>query len=267
MLLGSCSPAARSARLLRVALLAMLLVSLTAARSFAGTITIGPGSSPPGGYLGLSGFGILPIAGVGDETITNFNVPNFLYAGQVWNRVGVVSNGYVVVGGGVGGDVSINNTALPNPTAPNNLLAPFWTDLNPAAAGAIRIGVLTDGASNWLVVDWDHVRNFSDVTTNTFEIWIGLLGDASPIEDITFTYGPHGNGDGGLLTIGAEDITGTVGATYYFRGGGPPIGSLPEGDLRVSTRGFETPEPATLLLALTGLAPAAARRLRRRRSS
>jgi hypothetical protein len=242
----------------------MLLVSFGAARGFAASITVGPGSSPPGGYLPLSLFGIAPIAGVGDDTITNFNVPSFLYAGQEWSSLGVGSNGYVVVGNG--GGASFVNTSLPDPTAPNNLLAAFWTDLNPGVAGAIRIGTLTDGADTWIVVDWDHVRNFSDPTTNTFEIWIGLTGDAHPGEDITFTYGPHGNGDGGFLTIGAEDITGTIGATYYFRGAGAPIGTLPQGDLRVTTRGFETPEPATLLLALTGLAPAAARRLRRRRS-
>ena len=64
---------------------------------------------------------------MGDDTITNFNVPPFLYGGEVYARVGFASNGYVVVGGGSGPDVSINNQDFPNPTRPNNMLAPFWT--------------------------------------------------------------------------------------------------------------------------------------------
>ena len=37
----------------------------------------------PSGYLPLSLFGVAPIAGVGDETITNFGVPTFEYAGEL----------------------------------------------------------------------------------------------------------------------------------------------------------------------------------------
>ncbi len=39
-------------------------------------------TGPAGGYLPLSLFGIAPIAGVGDDTITNFNVPTFYYGGE-----------------------------------------------------------------------------------------------------------------------------------------------------------------------------------------
>ena len=103
-------------------------------------VNIAPGSSPAGGYLPLSLFGIPPVAGVGDDTITNFNVPAFFFAGDTYTQVGFSSNGYVVIGGGSGPDNSINNQNFPNPARPNNTLALFWTDLNPAGAGALRIG-------------------------------------------------------------------------------------------------------------------------------
>ena len=109
----------------------------TLAASAPPIVTIGNGSSPAGGYLPLSLFGIPPVSGVDDDTITNFNVPAFLYGGEVYTRVGVSSNGYVVVGGGSGPDNSINNQNFPNPNRPNNTLALFWTDLNPGAAGAM----------------------------------------------------------------------------------------------------------------------------------
>ncbi|RQP09929.1 MAG: hypothetical protein EAS51_10135 [Microbacteriaceae bacterium] len=71
----------------------------------------------------------------------NFTVPSFIYGGEVYDRIGVVSNGYVVVGGGAAGDVEYEPPAsFPDPATPNNVIAPFWTDLNPADGGGIRVG-------------------------------------------------------------------------------------------------------------------------------
>jgi hypothetical protein len=180
-------------------------------------VGIGVGSSPAGGYLPLRSFGIAPIGGVGDETIANFNVPAFVYAGEVYNRVGIVSNGYVVVAGGSGADVEFVNQNLPNAAQPNNVLAPFWTDLNPGAGGALRIGVLTDGVDSWVVVDWEAVKEYSTARTASFQIWLGT----NPAQDITFAYGAiQGNGDGGFLTVGAENRFGNRGANYYVNGAG-----------------------------------------------
>ena len=92
-------------------------------------------------------------------------MPNFLYAGEVYTRVGISSNGYLVVGGGTGPDNTFVNQNLPSPNRPNNVLAPFWTDLNPGVAGALRLGVLTDGVSSWLVADWAGVAGILAAAT------------------------------------------------------------------------------------------------------
>jgi uncharacterized repeat protein (TIGR01451 family) len=188
-------------------------------------ISIGPGASPAG-YLPLSGFGVAPIAGVSDEFIANFTVPAFTYAGETYTRIGIVSNGYAVVGGGTGADIDFFNQSFPNPTPPNNVLAPFWTDLNPGtatgAAGALRIGTLTDGVKTWLVLDWEGVREYSTASNlHSFQIWIGLNSNTPPGQDISFTYGSNtGNGDGGLATVGAENRLGNRGGNYYYNGAG-----------------------------------------------
>ena len=183
-------------------------------------VSIGTGNSPAG-YLPLSSFGVAPIAGVGDETIVNFNVPAFTCAGETYNRVGMVSNGYLVVGGGTGADIQFLNQNLPNPTHPNNVLSPFWTDLNPGAGGALRIAVLTDGSDQWIVADWEAVKEYSTTKTNSFQIWIGVNSDTHPGEDISFVYGTlQGNGDGGKLTVGAENRFGNRGQNYYYNGTG-----------------------------------------------
>ena len=171
---------------------------------------------PFGGYLPLSAFGIPPTAGVGDDTISNFNVPTFFYGGEPYTRVGVVSNGYLVIGGGTGADVVFPVQTFPNPARPNNTLAPFWTDLNPPAGGAIRVATLTDGSTTWLVIDYDGVRNFTGVVTHTFEVTIrvagGAAGTGAASEQITMSYDTTGAGDPGSgVNWGAENRDGTSG--------------------------------------------------------
>ena len=180
-------------------------------------VSIAAGASPAGGYLPLADFGITPIGGVGDETIVNFTVPGFQYGSRTYTRIGVTSNGYAVVGGGTAGDVDFINQILPDSAPPNNVLAPFWTDLNPSAGGAIRVGILTDGVNDWLIVEWDAVKEYSSATFNSFQIWIGLNG----VEDISYAYGPiEGTGDLGFLTVGAENLFGNRGQNYYVDGTG-----------------------------------------------
>jgi subtilisin family serine protease len=199
-------------------------------------VTIGAGSSPVGDYLPLSAFGISPVDGVTDDSITNFTVPAFLYGGEIYTQVGFSSNGYAVVGGGGSPDNTINNQNLPNSSRPNNLLAPFWTDLNPSTtgAGALRIGTLTDGSDTWIVLDWNNVREYSQPRLASFQIWLGINSDAHPEEDISYAFGTiQGNGDGGFLTVGAENKFGNRGQNQYFNGSGilPAAGT----QLRVTT--------------------------------
>jgi subtilisin family serine protease len=176
----------------------------------------------PAGYLPLSLFGIAPAAGFGDETIGNYSVPSFKYGDEVYSRIGVTSDGYIVVGGGTSADVNFVPQTLPDATAPNNVLAPFWTDLNlapaPDGGGAIRVGTLTDGVNAWIVVDYDSVAPWGFGTGgyagtavgNSFQIWI----QEGETEGIWFTYGAiGGTPDAYGLTIGAENRAGTSAAS------------------------------------------------------
>ena len=203
-------------------------------------VAVDPFASPAG-YFPLRTFGSSIDIGATDESIANFNIPSFDYAGESYNQIGIVSNGYIVVGGGTGTDVDFINTDLPDPRVPNNVLAPFWTDLNPSAGGRVLINVLTDGSDTWTVVEWESVPNFGDGETNTTQVWIGTNSDANPGEDISFVYGPDvSDGDSGFLTVGAENKVGDSGGRVYFDGvGTPPTPSFPFGDYEVDV--FSTP--------------------------
>jgi len=83
---------------------------------------------------------------------------------------------------------------------------------------------------------------------NSFQIWIGIDG----VEDISYTYGPlEGNGDGGFLTVGAENKFGNRGANFYVDG----TGTLPSSttDLRVTTTPTTPGEKRVITFGATGV--------------
>ena len=154
------------------------------------SITDADGGSPGGEYLPLSLFGVDPVA-MTDETIwRTFNVAPFQFGSETYGRIAVDSNGYVVIGGGTADDNECcSPQTFPDPARPNNVLAPFWTDLNPGEGGGVRVGTLTDGVTDWLVVDWEEVPVFADdpstAEVNSFQIWIQLGAE----EGVWFAYG------------------------------------------------------------------------------
>ena len=182
----------------------------TLSGSVAPTIAAINAGGSPAGYLPLADFGVTPLPGTGDETITNLNVPDFEYGSETYGTVGMVSDGYAVIGGGDSGDVNFIAQALPDTARPNNVIAPFWTDLNPASGGSLSAATLTDGVNTWIVLEWTSVRLFSSADTVSFQIWLQIGGT----ESVTFAYGadaPSFGDPGAGLTVGAENRDGTSG--------------------------------------------------------
>jgi uncharacterized repeat protein (TIGR01451 family) len=223
-------------------------------------VAIGLGSFA--GYLSLAGLGAPPNVTMTDETIVNFSSSRpFVFAGEEYDTVGMTSNGYAVVGGGTAQDLDFVNRDFPNPIRPNNVLAPFWTDLDGSKGGnyyayELCAGPCSDPAtSRWLVMEWERSPNFGNAdAVNTFQLWIGLNG----VEDITFSYGPElTNGDAGRLTVGAENLLGTSGANYYSNdGSGPVIGTAPtanQNDLVVTGTPGAPATPVTVTFRARGV--------------
>jgi len=185
-----------------------------------------PEGSPAGGFLDLALFGV-SLRSIGDEQIANFNVPAYQYDAVSYSRLGVVSDGYLVVGGGTAEDVLFESPGIPTSSRPNNVLAPFWADLD-GGAGSIagegyRIGVLGDGTNSWIVVQWnEHVFGHTSIH-EAFQVWIGINGT----QDISYAYGTITDPAGTTNpTVGAEDATGLF---------GNEVAGLPSDDIVVTS--------------------------------
>lgn len=182
-------------------------------------------------YAGMSivdqGFGTaIGCAGIGgcdEETLNlNFGIP-LQYGMNEWNSVTFNTNGVLAFG-----DQPIAGTWLnldmPNSAEPNNILAPFWADLEllPENNSDFYYASITDGnGTPWLVLEWYNASLWGDTSgaTYTFSIWIN-----QNTSDIIYNYANLGELPN-YLTIGMEDMTGTLGASYYYNGQGSAVAS------------------------------------------
>jgi len=158
-------------------------------------------------------------------------------------------NGTFEMGTASGVPASFFNQNLPDPAAPNNILAPWWTDLNLDSGGNWYIGAVTDGDRSWDVFEWEDVPRFGDpASTFTFQIWLERGTD-----QITFAYGPFG-GNTSKGTTGAENGNGSNGESLYVDGSG----TLPWGgsDIGVSFIPGRVGESRTITYSAIGDGPA-----------
>jgi hypothetical protein len=186
--------------------------------------TKGTGSYP--NIVGL-GYGYTPPCADGcDEANFVFNVPAFKYNGQTYTQITMSDNGIVIPGSSTTSGTYANKE-LPDSSNPNNIVAPFWSDFDlsdgtvgDTGGGTVSIDVLTAGATKYIVVEWNDAQLFGDTTGNqySFSVWF----KAGDTEEVTFNYFkvpaiPD------ALTIGAENIGGSIGTTYHFNGEGGTV--------------------------------------------
>lgn len=147
---------------------------------------------------------------------------NFMYKGAEYNTLTVSDNGFITAGSATTSG-SWNNQNLPSSAAPNNVLAPYWSDFDldgtddaDTGAGNIMHASFALSGSNVLVIQWDQIAlwNEDPTQTYTFQVWI-----FEGTEEVYFTYGDLA-ATPAFLTIGAEDIAGDSGTSYYYNGTG-----------------------------------------------
>jgi len=133
--------------------------------------------------------------------------------------VTITTNGYLTIGGASA--VAFFNQHLPNPIEPNNVVAPYWTDLDLLGSAPADTGGGTWYAANvtfqgdprtWFVAEWADAARYgrgSAVSHHSFQVWI-----AAGTDQIHLAYGPNSPIED-RVTVGAENADGTAGGNYY----------------------------------------------------
>jgi len=192
-----------------------------------GGIQLTPGVAPFG-YFSLGAFGIAPLLltcnGDCDDGGYFFNVPAYTYNGETYTQTLFSINGTLEAGSASGVFSSFNNQNLPDQAGPNNIIAPFWRDLNLSAGGNMYIAVLNAGPYQFTVYEWEAVPHFGGTDTVTMQVWVGNNGTAAE-GWISIAYGVMDNTTVGG-TVGVENSDGTIGSSYFYNG----VGTAPVAD-------------------------------------
>lgn len=160
-------------------------------------------------------------ATVGVNTgITNYysyaDIPigfDFIFYGVPHNTVRVTANGYLTF------DASYNaysNFPLPTRNSPNDLIAPFWSFLDPFNGGSVYYLMEGTAPNRKLTIEWHNVASFYYGGAATFEVTIyeGSNDIIFQYQDVVFenTWIDYG----GEATIGIELWDGSVGLQYSY---------------------------------------------------
>lgn len=105
------------------------------------------------------------------------------------------------------------NYAIPTTTAPNNLVAPFWDDLEVQYGSSFVFERRTIDGNRVTILQWNDFRRYSYASRLTFQVQLWENGD------VVMAYkeleGANAYVRGGNATVGLEDATGGTGLQYF----------------------------------------------------
>lgn len=93
------------------------------------------------------------------------------------------------------------NGNIPDPTAPNDILALFWDDMNPSAAG--NIYHYYDSANDRFIVEYNGVPHWNTTSYNTAQVILYSSGK------IVYQYQTVGSSTVNTATVGIENSDGS----------------------------------------------------------
>ncbi len=162
----------------------------------------------------------------------------FPFYGVPQEQVRICSNGWLSF---TSTSTAYSNQAIPGGGEPNNLVAPFWDDLDPASGGEVYY--LADAANQRFIVQWDGVVHYgSGGGPETFQAVLAADGG------ITLSYQTVDSP--GSCTVGIENAAGDTGLPVVFNA---PY--LHDG-LTVRLQAEPLPEPWLAVDTFAGTVPA-----------
>jgi subtilisin family serine protease len=182
-------------------------------------------------------FNWVDISGIGtavtlfDDTSVDVALPfNFSFFGQDKTSVKIASNGYLTFGTN---GTDYTNDPVPNSAAPNDVIAPFWDDLNPGAGGSVYYHY--NATEEQFIVQYQNVQRFGTGGSLTFQTILDSDGS------ILFQY-DNLIGTLNSATVGLENSNGSDGVQVAYNQ------NYLSNDLAISFNPFTTPQPHTIFV-------------------
>lgn len=158
---------------------------------------------------------------LGDDQTRRIDAPfTFQYYGETFDRISICSNGWVALG-----DTYVqspSNGEIPGPVGPPNMIAAFWCDLNPIAAGGGKVYVYYDVDNGRYIVEFSGVEHYHGQGLGVPETFEFILYDPAVHEtptgdgEIVMQYNLISDASG--CVVGIEDGTETIGIQYLASG-------------------------------------------------
>ena len=166
-----------------------------------------------------------------------FSMP---FYGNSYSTIRICTNGFLSF---TATENNYLNAGIPNTAPPNNLIAPFWDDLDPSRGG--NIYYWDDPAADRFIVEFDAVRHYTGTYTETFQVILNADGT------ILFQYRTVSANNTNSCTVGIENASGTDGLQVLFNTGGWLANNL-----ALRFRPPATTVPWAILSPLSGTVPA-----------
>ncbi|AFZ37704.1 Carbohydrate binding family 6 [Stanieria cyanosphaera PCC 7437] len=164
-------------------------------------------STQPGGisfnWVDISSVGTK--LNLGDDDYAEVALPfNFSFYGEEYNSIKISSNGYLTFGKDA---TNYYNSWLPSSYDANNLIAPFWDDLNPKVGGSIYY--YYNPTEEQFVVQYQDVPRYEVEGSLTFQTILNSDGT------IVYQY-DNLNATFNSATVGLENADGTKGTQVAY---------------------------------------------------
>ena len=136
------------------------------------------------------------------------------YDGQICTQMWVSTNGWASFTETT--QPAYTNSVIPSPSLPNNILAPYWDDMNldPSSGGG-SIYYEYDNVNNRFIMMWLDCQHYGTGGSYSFELII------YPDGTIDFMYADLTPGTALSATVGVENSLGTEGVLCSYNGSGP----------------------------------------------
>jgi subtilisin family serine protease len=129
----------------------------------------------------------MPTLALTDDSVSTAQPLPFVFTfyAKSYGSIYVGSNG--LLGFDPAAMTRYSNSDLPDPSAPNAIVCPYWDDLNPGVAGLIHVGTVGTAPNRIAVVSWVGVPRYDDgPTPTTFYSFQVLLYEGS--NQLVFQY-------------------------------------------------------------------------------